>query len=305
MSAAILRILRVGPATTVQDSGRKGMLSHGVSAAGPMDREGFDRAGRWLGAAGTAGIEITRTGISFTLENKKVQAAFDGGHFKLTVNGRKQVWPALVRLGAGDVVDITPGDWGNYAYVRFDREIELPPVLGSRATSVVSGLGGLEGRALRTGDTLPLAQINALGQPIKPTSRARGEGPIRIVWGLHAEAFDLETRQRFVSTPFVISSRLDRMGVRLTDASGVFSNAQILSLVSDAVVPGDIQILGDGTPIVLARDHQPTGGYPRIATVVSADFDRFSQLRPGEPVVFEPVTPQKAHALLLALKAKP
>jgi allophanate hydrolase len=88
------------------------------------------------------------------------------------------------------------------------------------------------------------------------------------------------------------------MGVRLEDGEGVFAEAGSLSLVSDAIVAGDIQILGDGTPIVLMRDHQPTGGYPRIATVISADLDRFAQLRPGSPVAFVPVTVEHAQALL-------
>jgi allophanate hydrolase len=92
--------------------------------------------------------------------------------------------------------------------------------------------------------------------------------------------------------------------VRLDDKHGVFADAHILSLVSDAVVPGDIQILGDGTPIVLMRDHQPTGGYPRIATVISADLDRFAQLRPRDELTFEPITLQKAHQLFLAARSQ-
>jgi allophanate hydrolase len=87
---------------------------------------------------------------------------------------------------------------------------------------------------------------------------------------------------------------MDRMGVRLDDIEGVFADVAGLSLVSDAIVPGDIQILGDGTPVVLMRDHQPTGGYPRIATIISADLDRFAQMRPGTRVTFESVT--LAHA---------
>ena len=89
------------------------------------------------------------------------------------------------------------------------------------------------------------------------------------------------------------------MGVRLEDRAGVFAGAPILSLVSDAVVAGDVQILGDGTPIVLMRDHQPTGGYPRMATVITADLDRFAQMRPGTALAFEPVSLQKARDLYL------
>ena len=96
-------------------------------------------------------------------------------------------------------------------------------------------------------------------------------------------------RQRFAETSFRVSTQLDRMGVRLADATGLFREQRRLTLVSDFIVPGDIQILGDGTPIVLMRDHQPTGGYPRIATIVDADFDRFAQMRPGTAVSFRPV----------------
>ena len=119
-----------------------------------------------------------------------------------------------------------------------------------------------------------------------------------MIWGLHADLFDAAVRTRFVDAAFAVSTRIDRMGARLIDPGGVFSGKTPLSLVSDAIVAGDIQILGDGTPIVLLRDHQPTGGYPRLATVISADLDRFVQLRPGAEVRFEPVTLAHAHAIL-------
>ena len=115
------------------------------------------------------------------------------------------------------------------------------------------------------------------------------EGPIRFIWGIHAEGFSRAVRDRFVTARFGVTFAMDRMGVRLKDADGVFAGESLLSLVSDPVLAGDIQILGDGTPIVLMRDHQPTGGYPRIATVVDADLDRFAQMRPGTELRFEPV----------------
>lgn len=120
---------------------------------------------------------------------------------------------------------------------------------------------------------------------------------MRFVWGLHADIFPADIRGRFVSSAFVVSPRLDRMGVRLDDLENVFGDMQMLSLVSDSVVPGDVQILGDGTPIVLMRDHQPTGGYPRIATLISADLDRFAQMRPGAEIRFEPVSVGHAQKL--------
>lgn len=284
-----IRITRAGPLATLQDAGRPGLLRHGISASGPMDRAAFERAGGWLGAAGSTGIEFTTAGIGFIADGA-VSIALDGGAFELTIDGDAKPWPIRALLTAGAVVEIRPGRSGNYGYLRFDREVDIPPVLGSRATSSIAGIGGLAGRALQVGDVVPLGASLPRGRGQHPSPTATQDAPIRVIWGIHADRFDAAIRQRFVTDSFAVSPQLDRMGVRLADPQRVFAAARILSLVSDAVVPGDIQILGDGTPIVLMRDHQPTGGYPRIATVVSADLDRFAQLRPGSAVQFQPVT---------------
>jgi biotin-dependent carboxylase-like uncharacterized protein len=261
-----------------------------------MDRAAFERSGGWLGAAGSTGIEFTTAGLSFVAEGS-VSMAVDGGTFELSIDGETQSWPSRALLKAGAVVDIRPGSAGNYGYLRFDREIDVPLVMGSRATSSIAGIGGFGGRALRAGDVVLFGPTLPRGRGQHPTATAVADGPIRVVWGIHADRFSNAIRQRFVTDEFVVSPQLDRMGVRLADPQRVLAEARILSLVSDAVVPGDIQILGDGTPIVLMRDHQPTGGYPRIATVVSADLDRFAQLRPGTYVRFVPVTVNHAQGL--------
>jgi biotin-dependent carboxylase-like uncharacterized protein len=289
-----IRILRAGPLATLQDSGRPGLLRYGISASGPMDRSGFERAGDWIGGAGATGIEFTSAGLSFIVEGGPLGAAFDGGAFRLAIDAAPKEWPARAVLQAGTVVDITPGAAGNYGYARFDREVDIPQVMGSHATSSIARLGGWQGRALAPGDIIPFGAAAPRRVSRHPSPTEPGSGPIRVVWGLHADVFGGEACERFAAQPFQVSPQIDRMGVRLRDTSGVFAEARVLSLASDAVVPGDIQILGDGTPIVLMRDHQPTGGYPRIATVISADFDRFAQLRPGSEVRFQPVT--LAHA---------
>ncbi|MEP7240987.1 MAG: biotin-dependent carboxyltransferase family protein [Devosia sp.] len=287
-----ITLTRAGPLTTLQDGGRFGMLAHGISASGPMDGRAFAEAGALLGRAGATGIEVTRAGLGLVADGP-LGAAVAGGAFTLTVNGETQAWPARLGLKPGDAVEITPGAAGNYGYVRFDREMDVPQLLGSRSTNVTVGLGGFKGRALRAGDRIGFL---GEGQAIisRPALPGPDDGAIRVIWGIHADLFHPAIRRRFVEEPFEVSQGLDRMGVRLLDRDGVFHDQKRLSLVSDAIVPGDIQILGDGTPIVLMRDHQPTGGYPRIATVVSADFDRFAQLRPGADVRFRPVTVEHA-----------
>jgi allophanate hydrolase len=294
-------IERAGPLTTIQDRGRFGALGFGIAASGPMDRGAFEQAGALLEVAGSSGIEFTRAGICFSVERAPVRAGFAGAAFTLTVNDEPRSWPAVLDLAASDRVDIAPGAEGNYGYVRFSRELGVPPVLRSRATNIVAGLGGLVGRPLRRGDWIDLISPEDRRPPLRRPPQSRSAGPLRVTWGLHASLLDAETRLQFETAEFEVSARLDRMGVRLVDGAGVFGRLHGLSLVSDAIIPGDIQILGDGTPIVLMRDHQPTGGYPRVATVISADLDRFAQVRPGTRVRFEPVTPQRARTLLLEL----
>jgi allophanate hydrolase len=198
-------------------------------------------------------------------------------------------WPGTWAPKPGDRLTIQPGSAGNYGYLRFDKAVDLPSIMGSRATNIRVGLGG---QVLGSGDEIILT--NAFEPDLGHPSDVAPDGPVRVLWGLHANDLPAAVRRRFLEAGFTVTSRMDRMGVRLDDIEGVFADVAGLSLVSDAIVPGDIQILGDGTPVVLMRDHQPTGGYPRIATIISADLDRFAQMRPGTRVTFESVT--LAHA---------
>lgn len=290
-----LKIRRASPLATIQDEGRIGHLSDGISASGPMDRAAFHKAALLLDGKAGAALEFTTAGIAFKYKGEGDQAAFTGGDFNLQINGKPAQWNASHQLKHKDIVDITPGKSGNYGYVRLNSEIDVPLCLGSRATNMIVSLGGHEGRALKLGDKLKLV-------PTAKTSETASKpgldyaGPIRFIWGVHSEHFDNNVRASFVSEGFKISTKLNRMGIRLDDEASVFAQTKILSLVSDAVVPGDIQILGDGTPIILMRDHQPTGGYPRIGTVISADMNRLAQMRPGTIVEFEPIGVAKARA---------
>jgi allophanate hydrolase len=294
--SGVLAIQRAGPLTSIQDEGRFGMLRHGISASGPMDGTAFASAGQ-LAGGGYGGIEFTRAGLEVKLSSGQCRVGFAGGEFSARRNDMPLAWPGSTMLEEGDVLAVTPGQWGNYGYLRFDGDIAITPVLDSIATSSRARLGGIDGRSLRAGDVVALSGRRAVDVP-QVNSEPPPEAPIRVIWGLHADLFPQVLRGRFVTGAFSVSSHLDRMGVRLDDPEGIFADAAILSLPSDAIVPGDIQLLGDGTPIVLMRDHQPTGGYPRIATVITADLDRFAQMRPGAAVAFQPVTVDHAQALL-------
>ncbi len=295
-----LEIIEPGPLTSVQDFGRFGALKHGVAASGPMDIGAFRQTGQLLGCSSETALEIAAGRTAFVVRGGTVRMACSGGVFNLRINGEKRPWGQAVDLNTDDSVEITPGEAGNYAYVRFDRDIDVPALMGSRATNTIARLGGLEGRVLVRGDLLKLVPVIEASKTSGKPGEARDHqpGPIRFIWGVHTRHFSPVLLRKFTSETFVVSQHLDRMGVRLRDPAGVFAARPNLSLVSDAVVPGDIQILGDGTPIVLMRDHQPTGGYPRIGTLISADLDRFSQLVPGTKVQFAPVSVDHAHSIL-------
>lgn len=292
----ILRIERAGPLTTIQDEGRAGMLAHGVSASGPMDRGAYRRAGALAGAPGEGGIEFTQAGLDLLVSEGRTSIGWDGGIFTIRVNGQAVAWPGSAHLSKGDRLSVTPGAEGNYGYLRFGAVLDVVPVLGSISTNIRVGLGGLAGQALVAGDKLVL---NGKGGRVEELAPAMEEGgPIRFIRGLHWEHFSRRVQENFVTAQFRVTPVMDRMGVRLADEEQVFAGESILSLVSYPVLPGDIQILGDGTPIVLMRDHQPTGGYPRIGTIISADLDRFAQLRPGSALAFAPVSVEHAQSLL-------
>ncbi|WIY54265.1 biotin-dependent carboxyltransferase family protein [Devosia sp. YIM 151766] len=299
--SALIRIKRAGPLTTIQDEGRHGMLAHGVSASGPMDRAAYRRAGLLAGATHRAGVEFTQAGLDLVLAEGELRIGWDGGAFVVRINGREASWPGSALLAAGDRLSVTPGASGNYGYLRFGGALDLDPVLGSHATNMRARLGGLDGRALVAGDELAFSGVGTLPEEVRRPDAE--DGPIRFIRGLHWSWFSPKVQEDFVKGGFRITPIMDRMGVRLADEGRVFGGESILSLVSDPVQPGDIQILGDGTPIVLMRDHQPTGGYPRIGTVIGADLDRFAQMRPGEVVAFAPMSVERAHRMLRSGRA--
>lgn len=293
-----LRVERAGPLCTIQDGGRADLLVHGISASGPMDSGAHRLAGILAGAGDAAGVEVTRAGLDLQVEVGDLVVGWAGGAFEIRLNEKDLPWPGSVRISAGERLSVTPGAAGNYGYLRFDRSLDLPNVLGSTATSTRAQLGGIDGRALRAGDILAFVGESGVAPRDVDINPPETSGAIRFIWGIHAERFAGETRRKFVETPFRVTNAMDRMGVRLADEGGVFAGASILSLISDPILPGDIQILGDGTPIVLMRDHQPAGGYPRIGTIISADLDRFAQIRPGEVVEFSPISVDHAHRLM-------
>jgi biotin-dependent carboxylase-like uncharacterized protein len=300
----MIRILDPGALTTVQDLGRPGQLRYGVPPSGPIDHVAFVVANRLVGNAdGAAGLECTVLGPRFAAETA-CAIAVTGAEMPLTVNGREAApWTTLV-LAAGDVVKLGAARAGVRAYVAFSGGLDLPPVLGSRSTYLRGRLGGLDGRALRKDDRLPLGAA-----PLPSPRRARrrviatlhDEPEIRVMLGPQADRFTGDGLRTFLGSDYEMLPQSDRMGARLRGPR--IAHAAGHDIISDGIALGSIQVPGDGQPIALLVDRQSTGGYTKVATVCSFDIGRLGQVKPGHRLRFRAIEREDAQRTLRAWRA--
>ena len=304
MSAA-LSIIAAGPGVTLQDAGRHGYLRYGVTAAGPMDRLAMATANRAVGAAeGATAIEVSLGGIETTAEGEALPVAVAGGNFDVSLDGQRLPSAVRLTLAPGAKLRIRAGADGAWCYLAVGGAIDVPPMLGSNATHTRSSLGGIDGRALMAGDVLPVRDVNASAGGAAALTAPwleRNDEPIRVILGPQDDYFSRAQIETFCREPWTISNRSDRMAYFLDGASIAPENG--LGIVSDGIVMGAIQVLGDGRPMVLMADRQVTGGYPKIATVIGPDLGRLAQLRPGSPVRFAMTTIEAAVAARRAERA--
>jgi biotin-dependent carboxylase-like uncharacterized protein len=301
MSAG-LRVLNPGLHTTVQDLGRIGWQALGVPVSGALD--GFSlRLGNALvgNSPGTAALEILYSGPTLEVAADTVRVAVAGVGAGLAIGGERERavpgWQSLT-IGRGEVLQIVPGPGSVCAYLAVEGGIAVPPALGSASTYVRAALGGFEGRALQQGDLVPLAIEHAperaelrLPTPPAPT----GDQPIRVILGPQQEYFTEDAVAALLGAEFRISKSADRMGMRLDGPS--LRHRTGWDIVSDAIATGAIQVPGSGQPILLLADHQTTGGYPKIATVISADLPVVGRRRPGDALRFAAVAVEEAERL--------
>ena len=282
-----LEIVKCGPGASVQDVGRHGFRRFGVSTAGAMDQRALAIANTLAGnPPDTAAVELPLAGAVFRVVGGPVLVAAHGPGATLAASGRPVSARSSVELFDGDIIETGPPREGVYSYVAVAGGILTRPVLGSRSCHHRSGIGGA---VLLPGDRLP---CNG-GSGNAPLFLPEGIGldssdAIRIVRGPQASRFEDAAWSRFLSSSYRISPRSDRMGLQLEGPA--LHSSQGHDIVSEGVVPGSVQVPGDGNPIVLGRDCQTTGGYPKIATVISADLDRLAQVPIGRDVRFRVVS---------------
>jgi len=296
MASATFVVTQVGPHTSIQDRGRPGLMRFGVPASGAIDRNAFQAANTALGNPdGCPAIEISLGGITLECLSGSVTFAVTGGAFQTAIDASPLGSWWVETIHAGSKLTIKPGFWGSWAYLAFAGHLQATSWLGSVSTHGPSGLGG--GR-IAMGQKIVIENTEVredrVGSVPCPVF-ARPRKSIRVVLGPQDRFFAQDTIATLLSQPFALSDAYDRMGVRLNGPS--LKPSAVLDMPSQAIVRGSIQVAGDGVPTVLLADHQTTGGYPKIATVISGDVDQLVQLRSRRWVTFDLVTPEQAIAI--------
>jgi biotin-dependent carboxylase-like uncharacterized protein len=295
-----LRVLAAGPLTTLQDGGRGGWLRFGVPPSGALDPRALAVANLLVGNRADAGaLEMTLMGGTFAVEGGAVRVAVAGADMPLAIDGAGAARERSHTLAPGAVLRIGAARHGARAYLAVGGGFAVAPVFGSVAVHVRSGIGGF---ALSAGDVLPLAAASPAGPELRFVADAPpADSRVRLVPGPQDDYFTPDALAALLAAPYEVTARSDRMGLRL--AGPHLAHEKGFNIVSDAIAPGSIQVPGGGQPIVLLADRQTTGGYPKIATVISADLPALGQMRPGDRVRFEAVTLDEAVAARRALKA--
>ncbi|WP_112322114.1 biotin-dependent carboxyltransferase family protein [Oceanibium sediminis] len=277
-----------GPGVTVQDMGRPGYLGFGLSRGGAADRmallEGAALLGQW---ADCAALEMAGMGGTFEAGEDMV-IALTGAPMKASIDGARIAWNASHALPQGARLSIGAVEQGSYGYLHLAGGIDTPELLGARGTHLAAGLG----RALKAGDRLPVGPParGAAANLTLPVSPRFAGGTVRVVPSLQTEVFPPEEIARFEATAFTRDTRGNRMGVRLVSPDKGFGTDSGLSILSEVIIPGDIQVTGDGTPFVLLTECQTTGGYPRIGSVLPYDLPIVAQAQAGVPLRFRFIT---------------
>ncbi len=298
---ARLRVVRPGLQTTVQDLGRYGFAHFGISASGAADPVSFRLGNRLAGnPEGSPALEMTLVGGEFEFEEPAVVAAA-GADFAATMDRSPFPPWTSVQVEKGQTLCFSACRRGARGYLCIRGGLRIPPVLGSASTHLFSAMGGYQGRALKKGDLLEYAPVRtgAPPQPARPPeSMIFGGNPVRlrVTAGPQLDFFPPEARALFSASLYQVSEEFSRMGLRL--GGPAVTARERSEMVTEGVSLGAVQIAGNGRPILLFVEHQTTGGYPKIANVISADLHRIGQLRPGDQVRFEFATLEDAWSLL-------
>ncbi|GGF30707.1 KipI antagonist [Halobacillus andaensis] len=309
----MMKIVKDGLLTSVQDLGRTGYQKYGVIASGSMDTFAHRIANLLVGnEENEATLEVTLLGPVIKFEEEAI-ISICGGNLSPSIDGEKiKMWkPIFVTKGA--TLSFGKPQSGCRSYIAIGGGMDIPPVMESRATYMRANIGGYEGRSLEPDDVIQFRQSRPYPRKIQAEKRSYVEmdwaistdlipnySPrpvISLIKGPQYEWFKEDSQQSLFSTPFKVSSQSDRMGFRMEGET--LSLKEPRELISEAVSFGSIQVPNDGNPIVLLADRQTTGGYPKIGQVASVDLPVLCQMKPGEHLTFKEMTLAEAQQALL------
>ena len=313
--AALIRVLDGGLATSLQDAGRFGFRNIGMTTSGALDLELLQCANALVGNPPyTAALELRSLGPQLQVVSGVVRLSLVGD-LDASVQVRNGRSKAVVPLQSfclkpHEVLRIGEVRKG-VAYLSLEGGFQVEPVMGSCSTYSRAAIGGFSGRTLRAGDELPCVRETATQseerRQLQPFSHAQGEaqGPmkVRVVLGPQEDYFTAQAMRTFVESPYTVSLDADRMGIRLEGVPlqhGAGSNSTSkFEIISDGITPGAMQVPANGLPILLLADCQTVGGYPKIATVITADLPLLGHLVPGDTVIFHIVSLDEAYEALI------
>ncbi|WP_059173712.1 biotin-dependent carboxyltransferase family protein [Bacillus sp. FJAT-27445] len=291
MAAPVFKVVRPGLQTTVQDFGRYGWQKYGVSPSGAMDPFAIRVANILVGnPPGDAVLEAAFPGPALEILSD-CTIAICGADFSPELNGKPApLWKSF-QARKGQILSFGRPVSGTRAYIAVSGGLDVPVLLGSRSTYLAGGFGGVDGRSLRKGDVLsadnPSNGIPGRSLATRLIPEYQSELMVRIIAGPHAEAFEKESFEAFFQKEYTVTTHSNRMGITLEGPK--LRHREGADIFSDAVPFGGIQVPSGGQPIILMAERQPTGGYTRIATVITVDLPLLAQAAPGSVIRFKQV----------------
>jgi biotin-dependent carboxylase-like uncharacterized protein len=283
-----LVVSAIGPVSSVQDGGRHGAQRYGLTPSGAVDRLALAAANTLVGNGPlAAAIEIGPFGAAFTAREGAVRVGLAGALRNGDNSGRAVMPDTSLTLADGETLTLGFARGGCFSYLAIEGGITGEPMFGSLAVNARAGLGSPYPRPLQAGDELQTAPASGTNEH-RIDLPATIEGPIRIVMGPQDDEFGDDAKRLFLDSEWRISATSDRMGYRLEGP--IIKHLHGHNIVSDGTVNGSIQVPGNGAPIVLMPDRGTSGGYPKIATVITADLGRFAQIPAGKGFRFKVVS---------------
>jgi len=297
----IMKILKPGMYTTIQDIGRYNHQKSGMSVSGAMDQFSLRVANILVGNIDSeACLETMLFGLKIKFEGDALIAVTGGDLMPMINNKAIDMWSG-VKVLDGDELSFGTVKNGCRSYIAIEHGIDVPEVMGSKSTYVKGKVGGFEGRMLKAGDEINIGSLdennfNSIKKlPIELIPSYSKDNIVRVVMGPQEDYFTEDGINTFLDCAYEVTNEADRMGYRLSGTK--ISHKAFADIISDAVTMGSVQVPGDGAPIIMMADRQTTGGYTKIATIITPDINIVGQLKPGDSVRFKLIDIEEAHRI--------